>query len=204
MNVLNESILTMPYRFCERIMHLAYLNLLWILFSLLALGIFGIFPATATVFALIRQEKVNGITPTFTLFFIYFKRCFWKVNLMGWILAIVGYVIYVDFKLITYVEGNMKMFFYFSLLVVAIICLFVSFYVFPVYVHYNIKIKKAYFISLMLIFTYPIQSIFIGVVSLLHLYIIANFPGLIPFFGLSVWAFCVSHISHSAFSKVGA
>src|SRR5699024_7596259 len=109
-----------------------------------------------------------------------------------------------EFKLITYVEGNMRTFLYLSLLCVAIIFLFVSFYVFPVYAHYNLPIKKYYFVSLMILFTYPIQSILIGIVSLLHLYVLSTFPGLIPFFGLSIWAFCVSHISHSAFSKVVA
>lgn len=204
MNVLNDSVLTLPYRLCERIMHLAYLNLLWILFTLLTLGIFGIFPATATVFALLRQEKISGITPTFSLFFTYFKRDFWRGNIIGWLLVVVGYVLYAEFKLITYVEGNMRTFLYLSLLCVAIIFLFVSFYVFPVYAHYNLPIKKYYFVSLMILFTYPIQSILIGIVSLLHLYVLSTFPGLIPFFGLSIWAFCVSHISHSAFSKVVA
>lgn len=202
MNILNEGIFSLFYRLSERIMNVAYLNLLWIFFSLVGLGIFGIFPATAAVFALLRQEMVNDVTPTFTLFFKYFKKEFWKINLIGWILVCAGYVMYLDFTLITYLEGNMERFMYFSLVAIAFILLFLSIYLFPVYVHYDVTIKRIYFISLMIIFTHPIQSILIGVVSYLHLYIIYNVPGLIPFFGLSVWAFCISHISQSAFSKI--
>lgn len=202
MNVLNERFFSMFYRLCERIMHLAYLNLLWILFSLLGLGVFGVFPATATVFALLRQEMMDGIAPTFKSFFKYFKKDFLRANLLGWILVFVGYLVYIDFKLITYLETDIKMFFYFSLLIVAIIVLFVAFYLFPVYVHYDLNIKRYFFISLIIIFTYPMQSILTGVVSLLNLYIMLNFPGLIPFFGMSLWAFCVSHISRSVFSDL--
>ena len=164
MNVLNEGIFSLFYRLCERIMNLAYLNLLWILFSLIGLGIFGIFPATAAVFALLRQEMINEVTPTFKLFFEYFKKGFWKANLIGWILVFSGYVLYLDFKLITYLEGNLEVIMSFSLLVLVIIFLFVSTYLFPVYAHYDLKVKNYYFISLIIIFTYPIQSILIGAV----------------------------------------
>ena len=183
-------------------MHLAYLNLLWILFALFGLGVFGAFPATSSIFALLRQEMKNGIAPTFKSFFKYFKKDFWKANLLGWILMFVACIVYIDFKMITYLETDIKMFFYFSLLIVAIIALFVAFYLFPVYVHYDLEIKRYFLISLIIIFTYPIQSILTAVVSLLNLYIMLNFPGLIPFFGMSLWAFCVSHISRSVFSDL--
>lgn len=204
MNVLNEGFFSLVYRLCERIMNLAYLNLLWIFFSLIGLGIFGVFPATATMFALLRQEMLKDLMPTFKLFFKYFKKNFWKSNLIGWIVLFTSYIIYLDFKLITYLKGNMKIIMYFSLLAVAFIFLFASFYLFPVYAHYDLKIKNYFFISLIIIFIHPIQTLLIGAASLLHLYLIFNFPALIPFFGVSVWAFCISHISHSAFSKATA
>ncbi|MGY0702716.1 DUF624 domain-containing protein [Bacillus subtilis] len=51
-------------RFCEWIMRFAYTNLLWLFFTLLGLGVFGIMPATAALFAVMRKW-IQGRT-TFT------------------------------------------------------------------------------------------------------------------------------------------
>ncbi len=47
------------YRFAVWVTKFAYLNLLWIAFSLLGLGLFGLFPATAAMFAVVRKW-ING------------------------------------------------------------------------------------------------------------------------------------------------
>jgi len=60
--------------------YFVYLNLLWILFSVLGLGLFGIAPATASLIALtseFREEKnYHGIKKFWQLY----KSCFFKTN----------------------------------------------------------------------------------------------------------------------------
>ena len=43
------------YAITEYVMQLAYINLLWILFTLLGFGIFGLFPSTAALFAVTNE-----------------------------------------------------------------------------------------------------------------------------------------------------
>ena len=72
-------------RFCTWVMRLAYLNVLWILFSLAGLVVFGLMPATAAMFTVAREwAKGNTDAPVFSvfkfpltslfrLFFVHFK-----------------------------------------------------------------------------------------------------------------------------------
>ena len=58
------------YRFCEWVMRLAYLNLLWIGFTLAGAVIFGLAPATAAMFAVTRQWTLGKTdVPVFQTFF---------------------------------------------------------------------------------------------------------------------------------------
>lgn len=63
------------YRFAVWITRFAYLNLLWIAFSLVGLGVVGFFPATAAMFAVVRKW-VHGEKdiPVFQVFGKTIKR----------------------------------------------------------------------------------------------------------------------------------
>lgn len=61
--------------FCTWVMRLAYLNVLWILFSLAGLVVFGLMPATAAMFTVAREwAKGNTDAPVFSVFFGRLKR----------------------------------------------------------------------------------------------------------------------------------
>ncbi|MBJ4025770.1 DUF624 domain-containing protein [Salmonella enterica subsp. enterica serovar Derby] len=63
------------YRFCEWLMRLAYLNLLWIGFTLAGAVIFGLAPATAAMFAVTRQWTLGKtVSRCFRRFFGRLKR----------------------------------------------------------------------------------------------------------------------------------
>src|SRR5690625_6922967 len=83
------------FRWCEGIMRLAYVNLLWILFTILGLGIFGIFPATIALFAVTRKWVMGDRDiPVFSTFWQTFRKEFLKSTLLGWVLFVIGYMIY--------------------------------------------------------------------------------------------------------------
>ncbi|MFC4402738.1 YesL family protein [Gracilibacillus xinjiangensis] len=63
----------------EWISRFAYVNLLWIGFSLLGLVVFGFFPATAAMFALVRQWIMGNIDkPVFSSIWVTIKKNFSK------------------------------------------------------------------------------------------------------------------------------
>jgi uncharacterized membrane protein YesL len=79
------------------LVQLAYLNLLWIAFSLLGLGVAGIFPATAAAAGVIKRQLVSGEpVSTFTAFRSIYREQFLRANALGWIHTAIGTVLVVD------------------------------------------------------------------------------------------------------------
>ena len=65
----------------EWVIRLVYLNFLWIGFSLLGLGILGIFPATSALFSVLRKYFIKNERVKLLLnFIISIKRIFGKVT----------------------------------------------------------------------------------------------------------------------------
>lgn len=83
--------------FCEWIMRFAYTNLLWLFFTLLGLGVFGIMPATAALFAVMRKWiQGQDNVPVLKTFWQEYKGEFFRSNLLGAVLALIGVIIYID------------------------------------------------------------------------------------------------------------
>src|SRR5690625_7635570 len=79
------------YRFTVWVVRLVYVNLLWILFTVIGLGVLGIMPATAAMFAVVRKWlRGEDDFPIFTTYKDAYKEEFLKANLLGYILAIIG------------------------------------------------------------------------------------------------------------------
>src|SRR5699024_12866531 len=65
-----------------------YLLTLWIIFSILGLGVFGIFPASASVFTVARKCLEDGEdVPIFQTFFLSCKSIFFQVSGLGYLLT---------------------------------------------------------------------------------------------------------------------
>lgn len=61
--------------FCVWVMRLAYLNLLWLLFTLAGLGVAGLMPATAAMFTVTREwVKGNPDASVFSVFLRAYKE----------------------------------------------------------------------------------------------------------------------------------
>src|SRR5690625_3700963 len=76
------------------------LNLLWIIYSFIGLIVGGIFPATVATLR-ISQKWLTGqkdikLIQTFSQ---YYKREFIGSNIIGWIVSIVGILLFANFKI---------------------------------------------------------------------------------------------------------
>ena len=79
------------------LIQLAYLNLLWTAFSLVGLGVAGVFPATAAAAGVLRRQVVNGEpVSTFTEFRSIYRAQFVRANALGWMHLVVGGVLVAD------------------------------------------------------------------------------------------------------------
>ncbi|WP_051556685.1 YesL family protein [Alkalihalobacterium bogoriense] len=194
---------SLVYKMAVWVMRLAYVNLLWIAITILGLVIFGFFPATVAMFAVVRQW-IKGETEIaiFRTFWSHYKRHFMKTNIAGMLMMLVGVIIY--WNLLFFIDMNSQvgaMFFYFTMAIALVYCMVASFII-PVYVHYDIKaihyVKYAFIISL----SYPHHAVYIGFSTFVIVYATLFFPVLFLFFSGSFLSLLIMRFAYVVFEKV--
>ncbi|WP_277585295.1 YesL family protein [Psychrobacillus antarcticus] len=192
-----ENFNTIAYR----IINLAYINILWIVFSIVGLGVFGLFPATTAMFAITRKliigEKDFKIFPAF---WKYFKQDFLKANGFGIFILITIYLLYFDFK---FVEQSNNFQFLIPILLFILISFIVTLiFLFPVYSHFKLRFFQYIKQSFLIAITSPIELIAIAASALVIYFVMTIFPGAIPLFSGSVFAYISTILSFKAFNKI--
>jgi uncharacterized membrane protein YesL len=186
------------YTLTEWITRFAYVNILWIGFSLLGLVVFGISPATVAMFTIIRKWIMGeSDIPVFQTFWNSYKKEFLKSNGVGFVLAISVYIIFIDLnylKLDTIIQIPLY------LIIFAIIM--TLFYIFPVYVHYNVTFLQLFKNAFFIMMVNPLSSIMmlIGFVALF--FVMKFLPALVFFFGGSLSAGIIMSSCYLAFQKI--
>ena len=172
------------YKICLVISKLAYVNLLWILFTILGLGVFGLMPATVGLFAVIRKWVMDDKDISiFKTFWHNYRKEFLKSNLLGLILFLIGLTLYIDYIILP--TGGLYTVLRIILVTITILYAITLLYIFPIYVHYEWKIRSYLKNSLLLGIAYPHFTLLM-IIGVFALYFICmSFPSVIPFFSLS-------------------
>lgn len=152
-NMWFENLIWKLYDVSTWLMKILYLNILWITFSLAGLIVGGFFPATAAMFTVSRKwlqgEKDIPLTKTFIN---AFKKSFLQINMIGFLLLLIGLVLYVDYRFFQGSENLILSFLTFPILLALFIYFIVTLFIFPVYVHYQFStiqyIKHAFIMAL--------------------------------------------------------
>jgi uncharacterized membrane protein YesL len=190
------------YRLCDWIMKLAYINILWISFSLLGLIVFGLFPATAAMFVIVRKILMDkDEIPILKTFWESYKSEFLKSNILGLILIIAGYILYIDILFLRNTTGFINLLYY-PTLVLSLGFVLTLLYVFPTFVHFDQGIlqviKNAFVIMLM----NPLSTVLMVIGSCAVYLLMTTIPGLIPLFSGSILSFVIMWASFFAFSRI--
>lgn len=188
-------------RYSEVISRMAYVNLLWILFTILGLGFFGFMPATVGIFAVMRKWVMGDKDiPIFSTFWSNYRKEFLKSNLLGLILFIIGFILYIDLFFLP--SGGIYTFLRVGLVIIAILYVIVLLYIFPFFVHYDWKIRLYIKYSLFLGASHP-HFTFLMIISIVSLYYICvKIPGIIPFFSVSILAYILMWTVYIIIKKV--
>ena len=187
----------------EWITKFAILNIIWMLFSALGLILFGFFPATVAMFAVIRKW-LTGYTniPVFKYFWKIYKKEFWKANLIGVIVTAVALIVYVDFY---YIQANTELsslFIHIPLYLFIFAFMLTLLYLFPVYVHYDVTFFQVFKNALLIMFIHPIHNIGL-IASIAITYLVMSYiPGLAFFFGGSFIAYLIMGTCYNAFQRI--
>ncbi|MBS4207839.1 YesL family protein [Bacillus sp. FJAT-50079] len=190
------------FRSCEFISRIAYANVLWFLFTVLGLGVFGIAPATVALYS-INRKWVMGETdvPIFQTFWNVYKKEFLKANLLGFLLALVGFILYVDLAYLP-TAGILYTVVRYAIIAISFVYLVVLLYIFPVYVHFNGSLKTYFKYAAVFGLSYPLFT-FMMIIGAMLLYTgLSLLPGLIPFFSLCLLAYMIMWIALQVFARV--
>lgn len=191
------------FRICEVISRLAYLNILWILFTLLGLGIFGIIPATVALFAVIRKWVMGDTdVPIFATFRKIYRKEFLKSTMLGGSLLLVGYILYVDFIYLP--SDGIFAVVRFGLMIVSLLFVIILLYIFPLFVHYEWKNRLYIKYALVLGASHPHYTLLMLIGIGVLYFVSVKIPGIIPFFSISLLAYIIMWTSYQVIQKIEA
>lgn len=188
-------------RICEIISRLAYANVLWIIFTVLGLGIFGFMPATVALFTVTRKWVMGDRNiPVFKTFWNTYRKEFFKSTLFGIVLIAIGYIIYIDLAFSP--TGGLFTLLRAGLFICGISYVILLLYIFPIYVHYDWKKRLYIKYALLLGISYPHYTFLMvaGIVALYYLCV--SIPGLIPFFSVSLLAYISMWSAYKVIQKM--
>jgi uncharacterized membrane protein YesL len=191
------------YKITEWIQRLAILNLLWIGFTLLGGILFGFFPATTAMFAVVRKWVMGDLEiPVFKTFWSSYKKEFVKSNILGLILSLVAIVLYIDYHFLQASTNEILRLLEVPFLIVTLLFICMLFYVFPIFVHYDMKIKEVIKNSFFIMIMNPIST-FIMLLSTSGLLIAMSFaPPLMIVVSGNVIALSIMKPAWNTFNKI--
>lgn len=168
------------------------LNFYWVVFTLLGGILFGMFPATVSLYASIRQKLTYGRyeDKLYKVFWNYYKTEFVKSNKLGFIIYLLSFILYLDFRLLgLFNMGLMGVVAMTVLAILSIIFVLILIHLIPVYVQFEDTIFQYIKRSFILIVGKPKETVVSLILLILLTIVYYNIPGFIPVFGISVYAF---------------
>ncbi|MCP3028751.1 DUF624 domain-containing protein [Halobacillus sp. A5] len=183
--------------------HLIVFHLLWFLLVLSGFFILGFFPATAALFAVLREMIMEDEDePYYKLFFKKFKSEFVMANVIGYVLVAAGIILYLDFRILQLLENDLLQITLASItFVVGVMYVLVLLYIFPIFSHFRLSFWTYFKYSVALAVARPFQTIFIAAAMAIFIYIYINFPVLMMLFGLSPAAYMTTKVASRSFPK---
>lgn len=190
------------FNFCVWFSRLAFLNILWFIFTFLGFIIFGFFPATVALLATTRQFIKKNNPPILRTFWHYYKKDFIESNKIGLILSLIGILFYMHFVISSSLQVDIaKPFLYTSYLLNSMLLL-IACHIFASFVEYHQPIKQ-HITNGLFIFIYSPLSNFIIIFGLLTVYFIVKLiSGVGFFFSAVLVALVILSSSHFSFKRL--
>lgn len=197
-----NSIVGEIYKMCEWIMRLAYIQFLWIIFSLIG-GIFlGIFPATSAMYEVSRKwMKGDMDVPVFKSFWNQYRKDFLKINILGWIMVIIGFVLYFYLIWGQGLIGYVSLLFYFLFFLTAVAYIMCVIFIFPIFVNFELKLFQYLKYSLLFALSSPLHVFKMGIIFIFFIYLLKWMPGLLPFLSVGLICFTNLRITNQGLKK---
>ncbi len=161
------------YSVLDTVTFFLLLNILWIC---MCLPVITIFPATAAMFAVMRQYVMNKDTGIFIPFFRFFKENFRQSMILSVFYIVFIIVLYLNWGLIGSINLNMYIPLLVSLFLLGIIVSFTTVYIFPMMVHYKLPLKGVLKNSFLFSLRYFPSTILCIIFAALMILLLVRFP----------------------------
>ncbi|MCJ7843245.1 DUF624 domain-containing protein [Lederbergia sp. NSJ-179] len=192
------------YVFCISLLKLVYLNLLWFLFTLFGLGIFGIFPATAALCRIQQQWLIekNNSSPIFLFYWREYKRNFLRVNMLAVTLFLIGFILYFDLKFFVHKGGMINQIISLGIYILSIWYMIVLLYILPTYTAYRLKLYKYIQYAFIIGMLNPLKTLGLAIAAGGMMYLSLYFPQILFSLGVSVTFFIIMNVGGQAIHQV--
>lgn len=192
------------FNFFEKVMRITQFQLLWVMFTLCGGVILGIMPSTISLFTVIRKWLMGNTENQsfFKLYWTTFRKEFWKANTLGLVLTLVSLLIYLNISFMPFIHGFA---YWISLVFVLMLCILffiLLLYIFPIYVHVDLKFSRYFSVSLLLGLSSPFHTLLM-VIGYFSIYLLLRLvPGFIPLLSISLFALVSMWVSMMVFKRM--
>ncbi|MFB4212308.1 YesL family protein [Shouchella sp. JSM 1781072] len=190
-------------KLAELIYKFVVLNLLWGVFVVLGLGVFGLMPATVALFRIIREWN-NGRKeiPLVRSFWVYYKESLVKANLYGAMFFVMFYIIYVNVRFVSFFyDESIHFFLYIIMFAVGSIIIMTFLNLFSVMAHFDRKMFQYLKLAFGMVFAHPLKSFmqlfWVAAYGLAAIY----YPKAFLFIGVSVFAYVIMSMNYATFNR---
>jgi uncharacterized membrane protein YesL len=190
------------YTFCDWIARLAYINLLWILFTLGGFVVFGFFPATIAMLATLRQFIRKNHPPVFQTFWQYYKKEFFNSNKLGLIIGVIGLILFMNIRLLQSTSNDMSSFLFYSSIIMSGIYFLIICYTLASYVEVDQPLGTHLKNALLITISNPIPSLFIIFGFAAVYFAVTYLSGLGFFFSVSILGLVILSSANLAYKNI--
>ena len=177
------------YSFFDTLFWIAGLNLLWIAFTLLGLGVFGAGPATAAAQIAVRKRAAGDGAPLLRSFATAYFHNFFRANMLSLPLMGVAAALVLNWNYFSRGPGLFPQLMAAGIFVAAIFLAGAACYVFPMYARYELPVSQYLLMSSRFAVRHLAGTVILLFVTAAVVYASSSLPGLIPFFSVGAWLY---------------
>ncbi|WP_339147418.1 MULTISPECIES: DUF624 domain-containing protein [unclassified Sutcliffiella] len=186
----------------EWIYFLLKVQVLWWLGLFCGGIIFGFFPATFSLFGVMRKRLQLKEEETWSLFWRGYRENFVITQLVGFMSLGIGLFLYMDIRILQSYETPFAQLMANLLIGISIIHLLCSSIVAAVYVHFRLRIRDIVKLAVTIIITQPAIALGISFVLGVTVLFLLFLPILVFLIGFSMCAYFVMKLALASFQKV--
>lgn len=179
------------------------IQFMWTLGTLLGLIIGGIFPATASMFAVHRDIifKEPGFN-YWDKFWQEYRRNFLKANALGIFLIIFSMILVIYFRMTFRIESSVSTIFVFFGYALVVLFGIMSLWIFPVFAHFDLGIFQIFKHALILMVSVPLSTFAMTVLVVFYIWTFERLLILVPFVSIAMLTYGVMYFANVAFKAV--